>query len=90
MFFIAPDCAGIDECAVSLEMNSSSRNLWLKAKSIPPYLEGSHRHVGQQVAQVNLCCAGGGELTVEVSAELAQNLIAFSFFYIWVFPKWSN
>ena len=46
------------------------------------YLEGCHRHVGQQIAQVNLGCAGGGELTVEVSAKLAQNLIAFCFFYI--------
>ena len=46
------------------------------------YLEGGHRHIGQQIAEVDLCCAGRGELAIEVRAQLAENLIAFSFFHI--------
>ena len=36
----------------------------LESQSVIPYLKGSHSHVGQQIAQVDLCSAGGGELAV--------------------------
>ena len=92
MFFIAPDCACVDEGAVSLErilmipivICNLTNLFWGKRRPTSfLYLEGGHRYISQKIAQVDLCRAGRGELAIEVSAELAENLLAFGFFHIW-------